>query len=128
MRPRSKEIYFSKFFEVNKYLIHMDEKIFINDLSVVTEYLVDIRSAIVLLDIFKQKADALNQVFLSKKLLAKLLNVSSHTVSNWLRKLSKAGAIRYKNTEIIIVNPFLYFYGTEEDFIKAKQEYENCLM
>lgn len=101
-----------------------NDKFLINDLSILADRLPEIRPAMVLLNIYVQKVDAQNRVELQKKTLAKVLGVSAHTISNWLRKLSKAGAIKYKYSGSARLNPFFYFYGTQEDFDAAEKEWK----
>lgn len=101
-----------------------NDKILINDLSILADRLPEIRPAMVLLNIYVQKADAQNRIDIPKRILAKVLNVTPHTISNWLRKLSNAGAIKYKYSGSARLNPNFYFYGTQENFDLAEKEWK----
>lgn len=114
------------FFQVFKRWDFMgkNDKFLINDLSILADRLPYIRPAMVLLNIYIQKVDAQNRADVPKTVLAKVLNVSAHTISNWLRKLSKAGAIKYKYSGSVRLNPNFYFYGTQDEFDEAEKEWK----
>lgn len=101
------------------------DEIYIYDLSILSDSLVSLGKAMTLLNIYFQKRDVLNRIDVSKSTLVKVLEVSPHTVSNWLRKLVRAGAIKYKYSGSTRLNPNLYFRGTLEEFEQAQEEWNN---
>lgn len=99
-------------------------KILVYDVTVLEEDLKKLRPAMQLLTVFTQTCDVHNKIELKKSELAKIFKVSNHTISNWLRNLVKANAIKYKYSGSARLNPFFYFYGTQEDFDVAEREYK----
>lgn len=50
--------------------------------------------------------------------------VSARTVRGWLNILAKNGAIKYKYSGKMIINPYYVFDGTEDDFFSAVKRWE----
>lgn len=101
------------------------DEIYIYDLSILSDSLVSLGKAMTLLSIYFQKCDEYNRIDVSKSTLVQVLKVSPHTVSNWLRKLVRAGAIKYKYSGSARLNPDLYFRGTSEELALARAEWNN---
>ena len=65
-----------------------------------------------------------NSLHISAKELVSALSdaggtVSARTVRGWLNILAKNGAIKYKYSGKMIINPYYVFDGTEDDFFSA---------
>lgn len=95
----------------------------IYDISVIKN-LNDVRPAMQFLHVLTEICDVYGAIESSKTALAKAFDVTPHTISNWLRKLAKNGALKYKYSGITRLNPFFYFQGTQKDFDIAEQEYK----
>ena len=100
-------------------------KLNIYDLSVLADNLHQIKSAMLLLNVYIQKRDVLNRIYLKKEEIANALGVSKRTVTNWIIKLVKSRAIKYRYSGSTRLNPFFSFEGTEEEYVKAIQEWES---
>ena len=100
-------------------------KLNIYDLSVLSESLRYIKPAMLLLNVYMQKRDALNRINLTKDEISSALGVAKRTVTDWIIKLVKSGAIKYKYSGSTRLNPFFSFDGTDEEFTKAVQEWES---
>ena len=103
--------------------MHQKDEIYIYDLSILSESLVGLGKAMTLLNIYFQKRDVYNRIAIPKSTLVTVLGVTAHTVSNWLRKLVRAGAIKYKYSGSARLNPNLYFKGTREELERAMEEW-----
>ena len=101
----------------------MKNLISIYDLSQISDFLPQISPAMYLLNVFMQMCDDVNAIKVGKLELASALNRSRRTVSEWIRMLCKSGAIKYKYSGLVRLNPFLYYKGTAENYKKAKEEW-----
>lgn len=101
------------------------DKVHNYDLSIFADKLAEIKSAMLLLNVYIQKRDALNRIELTKKGIANVLNKTPRTVANWILKLAKNGAIKYQYSGSTRLNPFFYFDGTQEEYAQAITEWEN---
>lgn len=104
-------------------MANKDEVFTIYDISVIKN-LNDVRSAMQFLHVLTEICDAYGAINKPKTALAKAFNVTPHTISNWLRKLAKNGALKYKYSGTARLNPFFYFHGTQADFDIAEREYK----
>lgn len=102
----------------------MEKSVSIYDLNIISDALPQITPAMVLLNVFMYLSDQTNVIRTSKNELAKALGKSRRTIASWIIALCKAGAIKYKYSGLAHLNPLFYFKGTEENFKKAKLEYE----
>lgn len=101
------------------------DKLNIYDLSVLADKLSEIKPAMLLLNVYIQKRDELNRIYLTKQEIADVLGVKKRTVTNWIIKLAKSGAIKYRYSGSTRLNPFFSFEGTEEEYVKAIDEWES---
>lgn len=93
------------------------------DLSVFADRLKEIKPAMLLLNVYIQKRDSLNRIELKKDDIRAALGVERRTVTNWILKLARNGAIKYQYSGSTRLNPFFYFDGTDEEFEQAKKEW-----
>jgi len=96
----------------------------VKNLTVLAERRRNLRPAVVLFHFLAEKTDALNCIHLSKGALAERFHVNERTVANWLYALADVGAIKYKYSGIIRLNPIIYYVGTRKNYKKALSEYE----
>ena len=94
------------------------------DLSVLTSSLSQISRAMTLLNVFMQIADKHNQFNVSKRELRLVMGKSYRTISDWISRLAKAEAIKYKYSGAARLNPFFYFNGAAADYNVAISEWE----
>lgn len=97
----------------------MEKSIFVYDVSPLSDSLPSMTSAMVLLNVFMQLADELNEVRTSKKELAAVLGKSRRTIAEWIIQLCKSGAIKYKYAGIVKINPDVYYKGTAPNYERA---------
>lgn len=102
----------------------MSETVHNYDLSILTSSLGLISSAMTLLNVFMQICDGHNRFDVSKKELGRVLGKSYRTISDWILRLAKSGAIKYKYSGTARLNPFFYFNGTTADYAIAISEWE----
>ena len=102
----------------------MAEAVHNYDLSILTSSLGLISNAMTLLNVFMQICDSHNRLDVSKKELGRVLGKSYRTISDWILRLSKSGAIKYKYSGAARLNPFFYFNGTAADYAIAISEWE----
>ena len=101
-----------------------------NDMSVFIGRLAYIRPAQQLLAVLSYLRDQTNELKTSVKELVEAISednrtVSARTVRGWLNLLAKNGAIKYKYSGKIMINPNYVFEGTEDEFISALQAWES---
>ena len=72
-----------------------------------------------------QVADKHNCLDVSKKELGQVMGKSYRTISDWILRLAKSGAIKYKYSGAARLNPFFYFNGTAADYAIAISEWKN---
>lgn len=103
----------------------MDEKKSINvyDISVLDDFDA-VASAARLLLVYMQLRDECNKIKISKSALSNELGAGYRTVTDWINKLRRGGAIKYKYNGETILNPYFYYCGTETNFNRAKTEWE----
>lgn len=101
------------------------EQVHIYDISVFENSLTYIKSAMLLLNMYYQKKDKLNRIKASKAEISAAIGVSYGSIGNWIRKLCKAGAIKYKYSGETRLNPKFAFDGTAEEYRQAIQEWQN---
>ncbi len=66
-----------------------------------------------------------NQIKFSKKQLADYIgNVQPATIGTHLRKLVNSGAIKYKYSGLMFINPEFCYVGAPEDLEKTKELYK----
>lgn len=82
-----------------------------------------VASAARLLLVYMQLRDECNKIKISKSALSSELGAGYRTVTDWINKLRRGGAIKYKYSGETILNPFFYYYGTETNFNRAKTEW-----
>lgn len=95
------------------------------DLSIFGERLEKMKSAMLLLNIYIQKCDALNRIQIKKTDLADVLGKSRRTITNWIIILARNGAIKYKYSGSARLNPFFSFNGSKEDYALAQKEWND---
>lgn len=96
----------------------------IKNLAVLSERRAGLRPANTLFNYYVGKVDALNRAKISKEKIAKELNVSARTVSNWLHVLSAVNVLKYKYSGTMHLNPEIYFEGTKENFENALETFK----
>lgn len=96
----------------------------INDVSVLTQRRQGLRAAVSLFYYYKDHMDELNSVKIPKAELAAVFGVEKRTVKNWVKALSDVGAIKYKYSGSVRLNPKICFSGSQENFNKAVIEYD----
>lgn len=101
------------------------ETVHIYDISIFEEYLSLIKPAMLLLNMYYQKKDNLNRIKATKTEICSAIGVSYSSVGNWIRKLCKAGAIKYKYSGETRLNPNFAFDGSAADYNAAMQEWKN---
>lgn len=101
------------------------EMINIYDLSVFGNRLNYIKSAMLLLNIYIQKKDTLNRIEIKKDDIANVLGKSRRTVTNWIIKLARCGAIKYKYSGSTRLNPYFSFDGTATQYEEAISEWNS---
>lgn len=99
------------------------------DLSIFEGRLSYIRCAQQLLNVLVYLKDVNNLINVKVKELVTVLSdsnksVSARTVRGWLAILAKNGAIKYKYSGKIIINPNYVFYGTAENFYSTVKVWE----
>ncbi len=99
------------------------------DLSVFDGRLSYMRCAQQLLSVLVYLREPTNTLQISTKELIQALSdenksVSARTVRGWLNILAKSGAIKYKYSGKMIINPHYVFDGTENDFFTAVKRWE----
>ena len=72
-----------------------------------------------------QICDDVNGIKTSKVELAAALNRSRRTIAEWIILLCKSGAIKYKYSGQVRLNPYFYYQGTAENHKKAISEWQN---
>ena len=102
----------------------MKNSISIYDLNQISDHLPKISPAMVLLNVFMQICDDVNAAKTSKVELAAALGRSRRTISEWIILLCRCGAIKYKYSGQVRLNPFFYYQGTAENYKKAISEWE----
>ena len=100
------------------------------DLTVFDGRLSYIRCAQQLLNVLVVLREPTNVLSVSVKELVEALSdggkgVSARTVRGWLNLLAKNGAIKYKYSGKMIINPNYVFEGTEDEFVNALQAWES---
>ena len=83
-----------------------------------------LRAGMPLFHYLATKVDTKNRLKTQKRRLAEEFNVSPRTVGNWLKVLADVGAIKYKYSGSLRLNPNFYHFGTEEEKQKATEEYK----
>ena len=96
----------------------------VKNLTVLSERRPNLRPAVVLFHFLTEKADAMNCIHLSKGTLAQRFNVSDRTVANWLYALADVGALKYKYSGLIRLNPKIVYVGSKKNHKKALTEFE----
>lgn len=79
------------------------------------------RSALALWEEIKRAVGNGSETSLDKWALARRWRISIRTIKNWERALERAGAIKFKFSGRIYVNPDAYYTG--DDLAVAKQKY-----
>ena len=100
-------------------------QVYINKTELLNERRKALRPATSLFNYYRDHVDALNRIQNTKNELAERLRVSRRTISNWTRALHDAGVIKFKYSGSARLNPEVYFSGSEENYIKALEEYKN---
>ncbi len=89
------------------------------DITIFEDRLKYMNKALTLLNILVQAKDSFNRVTAKKYDIAKLVAKNPRTVAGWLRLLSLNGAIKYKYSGDIMVNPYFAFDGSDEEYEKT---------
>ena len=79
------------------------------------------RSALALWEEIKRCADEDGRARVDRWEIALRYKVSTRTIKNWSRALERAGAVKFKFSGVFMINPAVYFTGT--DFETAKKKY-----
>ena len=103
----------------------MGNLVSIYDLSPISDSLKKISPAMGLLNVLMQICDDVNALQTSKNELADALGRSRRTIADWIIRLCKSGAIKYKYSGALRLNPAIYYKGTEERYKKALIEWES---
>ncbi len=101
-----------------------------SDLSIFEGRLSYMRCAQQLLSVLVFLKDGNNLISTNVKTLQSVLSdqhrtVCTRTIRGWLALLAKNGAIKYKYSGRIMVNPRYDFDGTLEDYVATCENYEN---
>lgn len=110
--------------EKRRRIIRDMKKMQIKKLDVLSERQPGLRPANTLFNVYVQKVDELNRAHVKKEKLANELNVTSRTVANWIRALVNVGAIKYKYSGEMRLNPDVYFDGATKNYKKALEEFK----
>lgn len=102
----------------------MENSVFVYDLSPLSDSLPSITPAMVLLNVFMQLANDVNEIRTTKNELATVLGKSRRTIAEWIIQLCKSGAIKYKYKGIVCVNPLVYYKGTAQNYKNARNNWE----
>lgn len=100
------------------------ETITINDVDVLNEPRKGLRPAVSLFYYYKDRVDELNGAKIPKSEIAAAFDVDKRTVRNWVKALSDVGALKYKYSGLVRLNPKICFTGTQENYKKAVIEYD----
>ena len=70
-----------------------------------------------------EETDKLGRITAQKSNLARIFDVNERTVANWLYALRNENLIKYKYSGKTMLNPDMYFFGSDADYEQAKNEY-----
>lgn len=101
----------------------MNGQIHVYDLTSFGERLGEIKRALLLLDLLVQIKDKFNRAQVSKRALAAALGYNYRTISLHMEILAKNGAIKYRYSGSVRLNPFFSFDGTPENYQRALEEW-----
>lgn len=72
---------------------------------------------------YMEETDKLGRITAQKSNLARIFDVNERTVANWLYALRNENLIKYKYSGKTMLNPDMYFFGSDADYEQAKNEY-----
>ncbi len=101
----------------------MNGQIHVYDLTSFGERLGEIKRALLLLDLLVQIKDKFNRAHVRKQALAAALGYNYRTISLHMEILAKNGAIKYRYSGSVRLNPFFSFDGTAADYDEAVREW-----
>lgn len=84
-----------------------------------------VRASKILYEYYLDNVDFRNSVSQKKTDVAKALNVTTRTISNYIKTLCNLQLIKYKYSGITRLNPIFFYNGKEEDYKIILREYEN---